>query len=66
MAGKVTVEYSEADIRQLIIDDMNNKMPGVNIDKKNISIQVKSSQNYKSEWESANSRGTVVVLGALT
>lgn len=65
MAGKVTVEYTEADLIQLIREDMNSKMPGVILDKNGISIEVKSKQNYRAEWESAAFRGIVKTQGAL-
>jgi len=58
--------YSKSKDCTLLITSYFIIMPGVFLDKKNISIEVKSIQNYKSEWESANFRGTVVVLGALT
>lgn len=34
-------------------------MPGVDFETKHLSIQVKSSQNYKSEWESAKFKAEV-------
>lgn len=52
---KVKIELNENDLKELIkkhIEDCMNET----IDIKNIEIQVKSKQNYKSEWENANFR----------
>lgn len=65
MAGKITVEYTEADLKQLIIDDLQQKMPGVTVETRNIQIETKSKQNYRAEWENAAFRGKVEIAGSL-
>jgi hypothetical protein len=59
LAGAVTIEYNEHDITNLILNDLEEKMPGVNFTKDSIQVQVKSKQNYKAEWEKAAFRATV-------
>lgn len=66
MAGKITVEYTEADLKQLIRDDMERKMPNIIVGKHDIKIETKSKQNYRSEWENAAFRGTVEIAGELS
>lgn len=51
--------YDENDIRELIKQDLEKKMPGVTFSFEDIKIEVKSKQNYRSEWESAAFRATV-------
>jgi len=51
--AKINIVYDEMELRKLILKDLSEKMPGESFDAKQISIQVKSKQNYKSEWESA-------------
>lgn len=65
MAGKITVEYTESDLIQLILEDLSRKMPGVNVEKRNIAIETKSKQNYKAEWERAAFRSKVEISGSL-
>lgn len=61
MVGNIRVEYSEADIRELILRDLQEKMPGVEVREEEINIEVKSAQNYRAEWERAQFRGVVTV-----
>lgn len=50
---QITVEISEMDVRKIIADFLANKF-GREINQDHVFIQVKSKQNYKSEWENAN------------
>jgi hypothetical protein len=49
---KLDIEYTDQDIKDLILKDLANKFDG-EIDPKLLDIKVKSKQNYRSEWESA-------------
>lgn len=51
------VELTEKDIKQLIKSYLEIQL-NREIDDSEISIEVKSKQNYKSEWESAQFRAT--------
>jgi TATA-binding protein-associated factor Taf7 len=59
--AKIVVEYTEEDIKRLIIEDMDAKMPGVGLNVKEIHVEVASKQNYKSEWEDARFRARINV-----
>jgi ribosome maturation protein Sdo1 len=50
---KIKIEYTEEDLKQLIINDLESKIE-IPFNKDFLHIQVKSSQNFKAEWETAN------------
>ena len=52
---KIRVELNEKELRELIINYLEENI-GTTFDEKKINIEVKSSQNYKSEWEQASFR----------
>lgn len=52
---KIRVELNEKELRELIINYLEENI-GTTFDEKKINIEVKSSQNYKSEWEQADFR----------
>lgn len=55
---RISVEINESDLRSLVLEHLQEKF---NSDLKpdDVKIEVKSKQNYKSEWESASFRATV-------
>ncbi len=45
------VEYSEQDLIQLVLKDLANRFPGVELDSVNLKFLVKSKNNYRPhEW----------------
>jgi hypothetical protein len=52
---KIRVELNEKELRELIINYLEENI-GTTFDERKINIEVKSSQNYKSEWEQADFR----------
>ena len=46
-------ELSEADLKALILTEMQTKLGENALNSSNLKIEVKSKQNYKSEWEPA-------------
>jgi hypothetical protein len=52
---RIRVELSENDLKNLIIKELNKRY-GDEFDPRSLKIEVKSTQNYKSEWEQANYR----------
>ena len=50
---KVDIEITEKDLKKMIIDYITNKID-INAKIEDVQILVKSTQNYKSEWENAN------------
>jgi hypothetical protein len=55
----IKIEYTEHDLRQLILDDLRKKLNTDEILEVDVSVLVKSKQNYKSEWENAAFRATI-------
>jgi len=60
--AKINIEYTRRELINLIIRDLQKIMPGTDFAEKDIHIEVKSAQNYKSEWETAEFRAKVTKL----
>ena len=54
---KFQAEIDETQLRALVKEFFENQ--GIAVEAKDIEIQVKSKQNYKSEWESAAFRAVI-------
>lgn len=52
----IKIELTEKDIKKLIVEHIRSVMGDVSIDENFIGIHVKSKQNYKAEWETADIR----------
>ena len=52
-------EISEDDLKRLIVGYLENRT-GLTILKTDVKIEVKSKQNFRSEWEEAQFRATYV------
>ena len=49
---KITVSITSKDVKDLIIRKLQNELPNVEISENNVSIMVRSKQNYQvKEWE---------------
>ena len=53
---KLKIELTEEDVKELIVQWLSSKLEGMTFNPKNVVIEVKSKQNYKSEWERASFR----------
>ena len=53
---KIHIEIDEERLRQLILEDLQSQLGELPIQLQNIVIEVKSAQNYRSEWEVAKFR----------
>lgn len=53
----IEVTISGEDLKKLISERLKEKF-GDHFDSNRVTIEVKSKQNYKSEWESAEFRAT--------
>jgi hypothetical protein len=51
---KINIEIDEQTIKQLILDYIQDKLGNIPIASADVSIMVKSKQNYKSTWEVAD------------
>lgn len=49
---KLTIELTEKEIRTALANHISNVF-GIQFSVEEVPIEVKSKQNYKSEWESA-------------
>lgn len=56
---KIHVEIDEQELRQMIIARFRELMPDTRINEPDVQIEVKSKQNYRSEWESAAFRASI-------
>ena len=50
---QIEITYTEKELKELIIKDIEEKLNLDTFNKDCLSIMVKSKQNYKSEWEEA-------------
>lgn len=52
---KIRVEIDEAKLKSLVLDYLEDILT-VSLKSEDVTIEVKSKQNYKSEWEKAEFR----------
>lgn len=55
---KFTAEYDELAVKRLICQDLESRF-NMRIDPKDLDFEVKTSMNYKAEWEKGKFRVTV-------
>lgn len=58
---RASITISTAELRKLVINRINELLPNTTIDPSQIKIEVKSKQNYRSEWEAGEFRATVEI-----
>lgn len=58
VSAKIQIEIDETTLKRLVRDYLGRQI-GAEISEKDIIIETKSKQNYKSEWESAAFRARV-------
>lgn len=52
----IHIELGEEDLKKLVIEEIERRLGEITFDIKNVRIEVKSKQNYRSEWEPADFR----------
>lgn len=57
---RLEIELTEKEVTQLVMNRIGRLLGDVNIKREDVRIEVKSKQNYKSEWEPAMFRARVV------
>ncbi len=57
---QIKIEINESELKRLIIKHLEDTLGEVSYDPNCLKIQVKSEQNYKSEWECASFKATYV------
>lgn len=55
---RLKAELTQSDLKLLVINDLKEKS-NFNIKPEDVHIEVKSKQNYKSQWEQAEYRARV-------
>lgn len=60
--AKVTVQYTEKELKDLVKADLDRKFPNNKIEMTEVHFEVKASMNYRSEWERGEFRMTVESL----
>lgn len=55
----INIEFTEDDLKDLVTRRLSELLGDVVIKRADVKIEVKSKQNYKSEWEEAAFRATV-------
>ncbi len=58
---QIEITLTEVDLRKLVVHEIQRRMGDVPLDRNEVKVEVKSSQNYKSEWETAHFRARVSV-----
>lgn len=53
---RILIEIDEQDLRRIIHEYLMKTLGEVQIDEQYIKIEVKSSQNFRAEWETAKFR----------
>lgn len=56
--ARVAIEVNEFDLKRLVVADLSSKL-GVQLSDADVVIEVKSTNNYKAEWERAAFRARV-------
>ena len=55
---KVTIEMDENTLKRLICNEINRTL-GDEVDVDDVTIEVKASMNYKSDWEEGQFRAQI-------
>lgn len=61
MANKLEIEIDENTLKKLVLDYLQDKLGEVSLSAQDVQIEVKSTQNFKSEWETAKFRARVSI-----
>ena len=57
--NRISIEIKESVLQELVIASLKDKLGDVSLTPEDVKVEVKSKQNYKSEWETASFRATV-------
>lgn len=58
---KIDIEIDEAKLKDLIYSELERTLGDIGLDRTKVTIEVKSKNNWKSEWEEASFRARVHV-----
>lgn len=54
--ARINIEITENELRQLVVDRLRDTLGNAVLTESDVVVEVKSDQNYKSEWEKASFR----------
>jgi len=55
----IEIVLTELDLKALVITELARRLGEIPLETKDVKIEVKSSQNYRADWEVANFRARV-------
>jgi hypothetical protein len=61
---QLRIEVTESELKQLVLAHLQEKLGNISFKAENVRIEVKSKQNYKSEWEVAAYRAVYETVSA--
>lgn len=57
----LTIQLTEQDIKHLVYAEIARRLGDIKFEPSQVKLEVKSKQNYKSEWETAAFRAYVTI-----
>lgn len=57
----IEITLTEFDLKRLVADELQRRLGDTPLEANEVKIEVKSTQNYKSEWETANFRARISI-----
>jgi len=57
----IEITLTEADLKVLVRNELERRMGEITLEPSDVKIETKSTQNYKSEWETAAFRARVII-----
>ena len=60
---QINIELNENDLKKLVLDHLREKLGDIQLNERDVDIEVKSQQNFRSEWEKANFRARIMKHG---
>jgi hypothetical protein len=59
---QIDIELTEQDLKKLVVEELRARLGDkFSLTEKDVAIETKSKQNYKSEWETAAFRAKILV-----
>ena len=58
---RTSVELTEKELKELVYQFLSQKLGELDFNEDDVKIEVKSKQNYRSEWESASFRARLEI-----
>jgi hypothetical protein len=58
---RIEINYDAKELRKLIMEDLERRLSETNFAQAVVHIKVKSTQNYKAEWEEADFQARVLI-----